>query len=185
MGYYGAGQFGKGYYTGPQGSFFSGFGNFLGRAISRVAPAAALLPGPVGAVGKALTVIGEHPVTAAVAGATVAAGTTALIGRAGAQPGAGVVPTMKGASGAQPGGPLIGLHLQPHFHISHARGPRYGQMVKGRRRRMNVCNPRALRRAVRRFKGFEHIARQVINFTHAKKVKKGYAKRPRARRAVA
>lgn len=178
MGYYGGGQFGTGYYAGARGGFFSGIGKFLGTAVQRLAPAAAMLPGGAGVVGRALSVIGQHPVTSAVAGAGVAAATTALIGRAGSQPGAGVVPNMRMGAGAQPGGPLVGLHVSPHFHIG-----RKGVMVKGRRRRMNVCNPRALRRAVRRFKGFEHIARQVINFTHAKKVKKGYAKRPRRRTA--
>jgi hypothetical protein len=34
-----------------------------------------------------------------------------------------------------------------------------------RRHRMNVCNPRALRRAIRRAHGFERIAKQVIGFS--------------------
>lgn len=182
MGYYRGSEFGQGYYTGPQGSFLAGLGRFVGRAVGHVAPVVAALPGMAGRVGTAII---QHPITTAMAGAGAAAAATSLVGRAGAQPGAMVAPTMRPGAGAQPGGPQFGLHISPHFHISHARGPKYGQMVKGRRRRMNVCNPRALRRAVRRFKGFEHIARQVINFTHAKKVKKGYAKRPRARRAVA
>ncbi len=41
----------------------------------------------------------------------------------------------------------------------------------GRRRyrRMNVLNLRALKRAIRRAKGFEHIARQVLTIPHFKK----------------
>ncbi|SRR5712692_272556 len=33
-------------------------------------------------------------------------------------------------------------------------------------RRMNPLNPRALRRALRRAKGFEHFARKVMHLTH-------------------
>lgn len=173
MTYYAGTRFGQGYYSGAQGGFFSGIGNFLGRAVQRVLPVAQVLPGAVGRVAGA---IAAHPVTSAVAGAAVAAGTTALVGRGAAQPGAGVVPSMRPMSGAAPGGGGLHLSLQPHFHVG-----RRGQVVKGRRRRMNVCNPHAIRRAIRRFKGFEHMARKVINFTHPKKVRKGYAKRPRKR----
>lgn len=35
----------------------------------------------------------------------------------------------------------------------------------GRRRRMNVCNPRALRRAIRRAAGFSKLAKRVLRFT--------------------
>jgi hypothetical protein len=34
-----------------------------------------------------------------------------------------------------------------------------------RRRRMNVCNPRALRRAIRRSQGFAKLAKRVLRFT--------------------
>ncbi len=35
-------------------------------------------------------------------------------------------------------------------------------------RRMNPLNPKALRRALRRAKGFEHFARKVMHLTHRK-----------------
>lgn len=38
--------------------------------------------------------------------------------------------------------------------------------LRRRRRRMNVCNVRALKRAIRRAKGFEMLARKVINIPH-------------------
>jgi len=37
----------------------------------------------------------------------------------------------------------------------------------GRRRRMNVMNPRALKRALRRAEGFEKIARRTVNALRA------------------
>lgn len=41
-----------------------------------------------------------------------------------------------------------------------------------RNRRMNVANPRALRRAMRRVQGFEKLARRTITFTRRTKLKK-------------
>jgi len=45
-----------------------------------------------------------------------------------------------------------------------------GRMV--RNRRMNVANPRALRRSMRRVQGFEKLARRTISFTRRVKMKK-------------
>ena len=42
-----------------------------------------------------------------------------------------------------------------------------------RNRRMNVANPRALRRSMRRVQGFEKLARRTISFTRRVKMKKG------------
>ncbi len=41
-----------------------------------------------------------------------------------------------------------------------------------RNRRMNTCNPRALRRAMRRVQGFEKLAKRTIVFTRRTKLKK-------------
>ena len=41
-----------------------------------------------------------------------------------------------------------------------------------RNRRMNVANPRALRRSMRRVQGFEKLARRTITFTRRTKMKK-------------
>ena len=41
-----------------------------------------------------------------------------------------------------------------------------------RNRRMNVANPRALRKAMRRVQGFEKLARRTIQFTRRVKMKK-------------
>ena len=48
---------------------------------------------------------------------------------------------------------------------------RKGVMIKGRRRRMNPCNGRALRRAIRRAHAFERIAKHVIGFSSPRKPK--------------
>lgn len=42
-----------------------------------------------------------------------------------------------------------------------------------RNRRMNIANPRALRRGMRRVQGFEKLARRTISFTRRVKMKKG------------
>lgn len=44
--------------------------------------------------------------------------------------------------------------------------PALGPGRRRRYRRINPCNPRALRRALRRAKAFEHFARRVIRITH-------------------
>jgi len=41
-----------------------------------------------------------------------------------------------------------------------------------RNRRMNIANPRALRRAMRRVQGFEKLAKRTISFTRRVKIKK-------------
>jgi len=41
-----------------------------------------------------------------------------------------------------------------------------------RNRRMNIANPRALRRSMRRVQGFEKLARRTISFTRRVKMKK-------------
>jgi len=47
-----------------------------------------------------------------------------------------------------------------------------GQNYCVRNRRMNVANPRALRRGMRRVQGFEKLARRTITFTRRTKLKK-------------
>ncbi len=53
------------------------------------------------------------------------------------------------------------------FHLDKATGTRCV-----RNRRMNVANPRALRRSMRRVQGFEKLARRTISFTRRVKIKK-------------
>lgn len=53
------------------------------------------------------------------------------------------------------------------FHMAKSGPPRCV-----RNRRMNVANPRALRRSMRRVQGFEKLAKRTISFTRRVKMKK-------------
>ena len=61
--------------------------------------------------------------------------------------------------------------------------PYFGPGSQGRRhRRLDVTNVKALRRAIRRAKGFEKLARKVISFTSPGKAKgRGHFKTARKR----
>lgn len=114
------------------------------------------------------------PVGAAIAGAAVGAGTPKIqppaalppppgsIGGAIAFPGgttvsvAGVLPTA-GPAGMTPAG----------YHLDKKTRTRWV-----RNRRMNVANPRALRKAMRRVAGFEKLAKRTIQFTRRVRIKK-------------
>lgn len=72
---------------------------------------------------------------------------------------AGTIGRMAGRFGS-PGGPLVTRGTAPR-----------GMAPGGRRRhRMNVCNPRALRRAIRRAKGFEKLALRSIRLVSPRRL---------------
>jgi len=75
-------------------------------------------------------------------------------------PGMGRLPpfTATGA-GVLPGGGRGGQMVPSGWHFAKDGS---GKLV--RNRRMNVANPRALRRAMRRAQGFEKLAKRAINF---------------------
>jgi hypothetical protein len=79
-------------------------------------------------------------------------------------------PTLSAAGAAGAAGAMaLGYHLSK----------RGGKMV--RNKRMNVCNPRALRRAIRRTHGFAKLAMRTIHLVHPKKkVRFGGFKKRRA-----
>jgi len=59
---------------------------------------------------------------------------------------------------------------------------RHGVVVKGRRPRMNPCNPKALRRAINRTHRFAKLAMRTIHLVHPhKKVRFGGFKKKRAK----
>jgi len=84
------------------------------------------------------------------------------------QPGQGRLPpfTATGA-GVLPAGGRTGLGVPSGWHFAKDGS---GRLV--RNRRMNVANPRALRRSMRRVQGFEKLARRTISFTRRVKMKK-------------
>lgn len=75
-------------------------------------------------------------------------------------PGQGRLPPFTASGpGVLPGGGRGGTLVPSGYHFAKDGS---GRMV--RNRRMNVANPRALRRAMRRASGFEKLARRAINF---------------------
>jgi len=130
-------------------------------------------------VGKAVlkSFIGVPPKPIAVLptiGAGAAAG-MALAPYVGTQP-ATPFPSGYGATGP--------VGMGPQAQYSTTRGMVDGQLAVGyhwakdgsgrpvRNRRMNVANPRALRKAMRRVQGFEKLAKRTISFTRRVKMKK-------------
>jgi len=110
------------------------------------------LPAPPGTIGGAISFPGGTMISTAwqPAGVTTRGRGSSVLG--------GMVP-----SGAAPAGGVCptGYHLAKDGS---------GRMV--RNRRMNIANPRALRRAMRRVQGFEKLAKRTITFTRRTKLKK-------------
>jgi len=61
----------------------------------------------------------------------------------------------------------MGAHAPAGYHLDKATRSRWV-----RNRRMNIANPRALRKAMRRVSGFEKLAKRTISFTRRVKIKK-------------
>lgn len=62
--------------------------------------------------------------------------------------------------------PVAGGVTPSGYHLDKATRSRWV-----RNRRMNIANPRALRRAMRRVQGFEKLAKRTISFTRRVKMK--------------
>lgn len=142
-------------------SFLGTLGKIAGGVIG------AGIGGPIGAVaGAILTGAGSG-------GGGVKApspiGTTGIFGPRTLIPGAIQMPTFGPASP----GPGSGSSLIPHmacgpgYHNAKTKGPLGGLLASKcvRNRRMNVANTRALRRSIRRLKGFEKLARRTLSIT--------------------
>jgi len=136
-----------------------------------ILPAAGMLiGGPIGAVIGGVTSGGGKPLPPVMAaqpgtlgGAIAFPGGTTVSGafQPGAiVPGRGRLPPFTAAgAGVLPGGGRGGACPAAGYHWAKDGS---GRMV--RNRRMNVANPRAARRAMRRMQGFEKLAKRVINF---------------------
>jgi hypothetical protein len=155
MGYY-VGDF---YGTGDPGigSFFGGLAKKAIGSIPGIGPAASAIVSTIGR-GRAATagvvkaaggVIMKHPVVSGAAAAGII-GTAAVSGTR----------MMMGGGGG--GLAPKGYHLCKSKH-----GCKRGQFV--RNRHMNPCNPRALRRAIRRTHSFARLAMHTIHLVHPKK----------------
>jgi len=121
-----------------------------------------LIGGPAGAI-----------IAGAAGGARVKAappvGPPALPAPGGAIGGAISFPGGATVSGAVmlPTHAALGAHAPAGYHLDKATRSRWV-----RNRRMNIANPRALRKAMRRVQGFEKLAKRTISFTRRVKMKK-------------
>jgi len=133
----------------------------------------------VKALGKiALGIPPKAPVGPALA-PTIMGGAAGFTG-AQFMPGVGLGPQAPGA-GAR--GPSMPSWQPPGSFVPGsqpwAMAPRGYHLAKDgsgryvRNRRMNIANPRALRRAMRRVQGFEKLAKRTITFTKRVRIKKG------------
>ncbi len=111
-------------------------------------------------------------------GAIVRGGASALVRRF--MPGMG---TALAGYGALKGLEKVAARTKLGRKVKHMRGKFLRRVGLGRRhRRMNVCNPRALRRSLRRVKGFEHFAKQVVRIVSPKKRVSGFHFRRKRKR---
>lgn len=129
-----------------------------------------IMPGPIGVASRSLgglmktdkATVPTHVTAAARSAAPAVSRANARVGAIMRHPGTAIMP-----GGARTGSMHItGAHVL-HTHISR----RTGLEVRGRARRMNPYNPRALNRAVRRATRFAHMAKRVLRFVSAKPVK--------------
>jgi len=144
-----------GYYMGDYYRGDPGIGSFLGGLASS---ALSFIPGAGGILSKVTSKLGGLGKVAATGGAIVKAGKGIIMKHP--------VLTAAGAAGAigVVGGAASSAMLGGHRKCKHI-NPRTGKC----RRRMNVCNPRALRRSIRRTHGFAKLAMRTIHLVHPKK----------------
>jgi len=195
MAYYAGGYYAGGYYAGGfLGNLFRGGAKIVGGAIGGF-----LAKGPIGAVvGAAASVpsavSGNIKAETLAAGGTETALTPDLIAKHNAAVARGStagplpqIPVMAPGMAIGAPGMLRGYRLNKSTYITRGGGtsrwpmavqlhPKHTELVKGRR--MNVANPRALRRALRRAQGFAKLARRfIVVTTRFKKGKRGVRRR--------
>jgi hypothetical protein len=150
------------YYAGSRGD--PGIGSFLSGLASS---ALSFIPGVGGIASKGLSSL----VTGATKGRGIIKSVGGAVMRHPAISAAGAVGVI--GAGAAAGHVLMGGHRKCRkTHIN-----KHGKEVCNRR--MNPCNPRALRRAIRRTHGFAKLAMRTIHLVHPKKKVRfgGYKKR--------
>jgi hypothetical protein len=158
-----------GYY---QGDFYAGYRGdpgFFGFLGGLAKSAVGLIPG-IGPAVQSIITRGARVAAPAAAGIARSGG-MAIIKRGASTLGRAVVkhPVLSaagaaGAVGALGGAVAVGRRMARPAMVD----PTTGLQVR-RRRRMNPCNPRALRRAVRRAHAFTKLAMKTIHLVHPKK----------------
>ena len=157
-----------------------GFLSSLWKGIKKIAPTiiGGIIGGPIGAVVAGGAGGGGKPtpqfqIPGQVGGAIAFPGGTQIglgfrPGGGAMTPGQGRLPPFTAAGpGVLPSGGRGGAMVPSGYHFAKDGS---GRLV--RNRRMNVANPRALRRSMRRVQGFEKLARRTITFTRRVKMKK-------------
>jgi len=156
------GDYSTGGYGYPQGD--PGLFGFLGKIVKKAAPVLGRFFGPVGTVVGAALAASEATKMLIPSPPPVPGGA--------AMPGGGLLP----AAGAVIGGAVAGFQQAqvPAGACMAGYHPRKDKRLPFkcvRNRRMNIANPRALRRGMRRVKGFEKLARRTISFTKRVRIK--------------
>jgi len=175
------------YYQQPMGDYktygYAGDPGFLSSLWKGFKKVAKFIPGPIGTIARVAGVAGVALGGAKILTPPTFPGVGTVVGppipttgygprspgygaRGPSMLGSGYTfPSTRGMPEYAPGGPAVcpptGYHLAKDGS---------GRFV--RNRRMNVANPRALRRSMRRVQGFEKLARRTIQFTRRVKMKK-------------
>ncbi len=175
------------YYSPPAGDYKTygyagdpGFLSSLWKGVKSIALPilGGMLGGPVGAsigagVGQQKPAPPQFSLPGIVGGAITMPGGTQF--SAGFQPQGRLPPYTAAGAGVIAGG---GARASPRVAPMNGMCPTGYHFVKSgegycvRNRRMNVANPRALRRGMRRVQGFEKLAKRTISFTRRVRMKK-------------
>lgn len=156
------------YYRGPMGDYKTygyagdpGWLSSIWKGVKKIARPiiGGLVGGPIGAV------IGGAAAVATAPRKAPALPPPGTIGGAVSFPG-GTTVSVAGVPGMAAGMTAAGC-CPAGYHPDKATGTKCV-----RNRRMNVANPRALRRSMRRVQGFEKLAKRTISFTRRVKMKK-------------
>jgi len=141
-----------------------GFLSNIWKGIKKIVPRliGVAVGGPVGAVITGAT-IGGSVVGAMKPTRPALPPPPGSIGAAMTMPGG----TTISVAGVLPSHAAVGAHAPAGYHLDKATRSRWV-----RNRRMNIANPRALRKAMRRVQGFEKLAKRTIQFTRRVKMKK-------------
>ena len=165
------------YYQRPMGDYKTygyagdpGFLSSLWKGIKKVGKVALTAAFPIPAMVYG-AIKGQKPTAPASSGYMPGGMPTSFPG-IGAMPGtlaaaAGRAPMAFSGVGLGAQAPAPGQPCPSGYHLAKDGS---GRMV--RNRRMNVANPRALRRSMRRVQGFEKLARRTITFTRRTRLKK-------------
>jgi len=126
-------------------------------------------PEPVMRIGQPTVGLGPQGMGGVGGALSFPGGTSLQLGYAPPMvPGRGRLPPFTATGpGVLPGGGRTGTGTPSGYHFAKDGS---GRIV--RNRRMNIANPRALRRAMRRVQGFEKLARRTITFTRRVKMKR-------------